>query len=153
VEKQPSTKTKSEETTMTKKTKTATASNPTVDTELKSTRLELEELRELVSTQKEKIDSLTRQLEEANQVLERDLKTDLMRRIKGKSNYQDADLEDIPIEQLQQIDATLSMGKLAAPATYKSIRSGAASATGSRLTVGNLYGKSKKEILAMEGEF
>lgn len=136
---------------MTKKSKTATASNPTVDTELKNIRLELEELRERDTTQKTTIDNLTKQLEEANQVIERDLKVDLMRRIKGKSNYSDADLEDIPIEQLQQIDATLSMGKLASPATYKNIRSGAASTQG-RLTVGNLHGLTRKQILEMGGE-
>ena len=140
---------------MAKKTKKTTASSTTTQVQWDKQAQELDEAKQTIGEQNKEITSLKRQLTEANRFIESDLKSDLKSRIRKKSNFNDADLEDKSVEQLQQIDTTLSMGKLApsAAATFKSIRAGAASAGKGTLTVGSLFGKSRKEILESEGEF
>jgi hypothetical protein len=73
-------------------------------------------------------------------------------KIMAKSDFKDADLEPLKVEQLQQIDETLSKSKGGDTVSYKPIRAGTDSSVG-RTTVGDLYGKSKKEILEMGGNF
>ena len=97
---------------------------------------------------------LKQQNVQLSDVIATDLKADLMLKIKAKSDYQQADLERLDVEQLQQIDETLSRSKGAGfdTATFKSIRAGGDSSLG-RTTVGSLYGKKRSEILAMGGDF
>ena len=85
-------------------------------------------------------------------VIETDLKTDLKLRIIATSDFKESDLEALKVEQLQQIAETLSKSKGADSVSYKSIRTGSDSNTG-RTTVGDLYGKTKEQILAMKGDF
>ena len=86
-------------------------------------------------------------------VIETDLTTDLKLRIQARSNYTDSHLTTLNLDQLQQIDKTLNMGKPEADTTFKSIRAGTASANSGLTTVGSLYLKSRKEILESGGDF
>ena len=95
---------------------------------------------------------LKKQNVELASVIENDLKADLKLKIMAKSDFKEADLEPLKVEQLQQIDETLSKSKGADTVSYKPIRTGGDSSLG-RTTVGNLYGKTKEQILAMQGEF
>jgi hypothetical protein len=95
---------------------------------------------------------LRKQNVELASVIENDLKADLKLKIMAMSNFKESDLEQLPVEQLQTIDETLSKSK-GGGAVYKPIRAGDASTGSGRLTVGSLYGKTRDEILASGGEF
>lgn len=95
---------------------------------------------------------LKKQNVELASVIENDLKADLKLKIMSKSEFKEADLALLKVEQLQQIDETLSKSKGADSVSYKPIRTGSDSSTG-RLTAGNLFGKTRKEILDMQGDF
>lgn len=101
--------------------------------------------------------ALHQQLEQANSIIENDLKADLTLKIMAASEYREDDLLKMTPSQLQVIEETLSKSKGFAAASsqgvYKSIRAGNASTANSNLTVGNLYGKTPKEIQDMGGEF
>lgn len=143
--------TKKEECIIPKQHKTGTATNPTVETQLKALETENAELKETNQKLADDVKKLKVQLHEANLVLERDLKTDLLMRIKSKSLYTDAQLDGLTIQQLQQIDSTLSMTK--DPGTFKNIRAaGASSPLDGRLTVGGLHGLSREQILKLDSE-
>lgn len=89
-----------------------------------------------------------------NNQLESELKADSITRIKVMSKYNDSELENLSIEELQAIEQALTKSKgLETTAVFKSIRAGDATAHSDNLTVGNLYGKSRKEILEMGGDF
>lgn len=95
------------------------------------------------------------QLEQANTLIENELKADLILKIQSASEYDEADLLQMNPAQLQTIEETLSKSKgFSAPqnGVYKSIRAGNASAN-TNLTVGSLYGKSREEILKMGGDY
>ena len=97
--------------------------------------------------------ALRLQLEQANSIIENDLKADLILKIQAASEYTEADLLTLTPSQLQTIEETLSKSKGFEVATsYKNIRAGNASAD-SRLTVGSLYGKSREDIIKMGGDF
>lgn len=96
--------------------------------------------------------ALKKQNIELASVIETDLKTDLKLKIMSKSDFKDTDLEPLKVEQLQQIDETLCRTRGGDTATYKPIRSGNDSQTG-HATVGNLYGKTRAQILAEGGNF
>jgi len=129
--------------------KTGNAANPTVETQLKDMNQELKEIREQRDSLVKANTLLKRQLKEANDVIGTDLKADLIMRIKQKSEYDTAQLGDMKIEQLQAIDATLSMSKEPS-GTHKPIRAGNASTGNKNLTIGSTYGKTAKEIAEME---
>jgi len=93
-----------------------------------------------------------RQNVELASVIENDLKADLKLKIMAKSDFKESDLETMSVEQLQQIDETLSRVKGGAT-TYKPIRAGAASEKRGRTTVGCLFNKKRSDILAMGGDF
>jgi len=96
---------------------------------------------------------LRAQLEQSNNIIENDLKSDLIIRIQSASEYKETDLLSLSPSQLQTIEETLSKSKNFDVATsFKSIRAGSAS-TSSNMTVGSLYGKTAKEIQAMGGDF
>lgn len=94
------------------------------------------------------------QLTQANSIIENDLKSDLILKIQAASDYTETDLLALSPSQLQTIDETLSKSKNfeTAASKYKSIRAGNASEN-TNMTVGNLYGKSKEEIVKMGGDF
>jgi hypothetical protein len=96
--------------------------------------------------------SLKRQCVQLASVIENDLKADLILKIMAKSDYKQSDLTDLKVEQLQTIDETLSRSK-GLDSVYKPIRAGTATEKSARTTVGSLYGKSRKEILEMGGDF
>ena len=123
----------------------------TIKTQLASLTMDNANLKKDLEVEKDKNQALTKQCVQLAAVIEGELKSDLMVKIMTKSDYKQADLEPLNVEQLQTIDATLSKSK-GATATYKSIRAGNDSTTDSRLTVGNLYGKTREQILAMRGE-
>jgi len=131
------------------KPKTGNAANPTVDTQLKTMNQELKEIKEQRDALQTETALLKRQLKEANDVIGTDLKADLILRIQQKSEYDTAQLEDLPIEQLQTIDATLSMSKEPS-GTHKNIRAGNASTGSKNLTIGSTYGLTQKQIAEME---
>jgi hypothetical protein len=99
--------------------------------------------------------ALRHQIEAANNIIENDLKADLILKIEAASEYKESDLLALSPTQLMTIEQTLAKGKNfeSATATYKSIRAGSASAESANMTVGNLYGKSREEIIKMGGDF
>ena len=136
---------------MAKKPKTALDS--TVKAQLASLTLTKNSLEKENQTLSEENKALKKQNVQLANVIENDLKAEVKVRILAMSGYKESDLEDLPIEQLQQIEETLSKAKGAETASYKSIRAGGASEHAGHLTVGSLYQKSRKEILESEGEF
>ena len=100
-------------------------------------------------------EALRTQLEQANTIIENDLKADLILKIQNASDYQETDLLQMTPSQLQTIEETLTKSKGYAstqPNPYKSIRAGNASQKTNRLTVGNLYGKTREELMKLGGE-
>jgi predicted choloylglycine hydrolase len=85
-------------------------------------------------------------------IVDTQIRSDLEAKIFSTGNYKKSDLEDKEIEDLQTIAETLSRSK-GVDSVFKSIRAGTASKSEARNTVGNLYGKSRKEILEMGGDF
>jgi len=137
------------------KQKIATASDNTVKVQLASLTIDLERAKQDVDRLTTENKTLRKQNVELASVIENDLKADLQLKIRARSKYTDADLEALTIEQLQQIDETLAKGKGIdnSSVAYKSIRAGDTADHTGLLTVGNLYGKSRKDILESAGEF
>jgi len=137
------------------KPKKATASDPTVNVQLASLTIDVERLKTELEAKTTENKALRKQNVELASVIENDLKADLKLKIRARSQYTDADLEQLSIEQLQQINETLMKGKGIdnSSVTYKSIRAGDTADHAGRLTIGSLYGKSRKEILESAGEF
>ena len=137
---------------MTEKPKTETALDSTVKVQLSALTLDnarlTRENQELTETNKQ----LKAQNIQLASVIENDLKADLKLKIMSKGDYKDSDLEPLKIEQLQQIDETLTRSKSGDSLTFKPIRTGNDSDKG-KTTVGNLYNKTRKEILDMGGNF
>ena len=138
---------------MSKKPKKATASDTTVKAQLAQLTIDNARREKEIETLTAENKTLRKQNVELASVIENDLKTGLKLNIRARSNYSDSDLESLTLEQLQQIDQTLSKGKGVEASSYKSIRAGGASEHKGHLTVGSLYQKSRKEILESEGEF
>lgn len=138
---------------MTDKPKTETAIDSTVSVQLASITLDngrlTTENKQLIEENK----ALKAQNIQLASVIETDLKADLKLKIMAMGDYKDSDLEPLKVEQMQQILETLSRGRgIDTVASYKSIHAGNDSETG-RMTVGNLFNKTRKEILEMEGKF
>jgi hypothetical protein len=139
---------------MTENVKTEIASD-TYKTANAALALENAQLKNINTSLTSEATALRQQLEQANSIIENDLKADLILKIQSASEYQEADLLKMNPSQLQVIEETLSKGKnfnVASTGVYKSIRAGNASVD-SNLTVGNLYGKSREEIQKMGGDF
>ncbi len=115
--------------------------------------LKTKQLQEELEQTKTERDALQKQNLELRNTIEGDLKADAIVRIMKKGDFKLADLETKKFHELQQIDAILSSAGKGLDPTYKQIRVGNASQSDARGTVGNLYGKSKAEILAMGGDF
>ena len=126
--------------------------NPIVQAQLDSLSYDKEKLTKEVDVLTTENVKLKRQLKQANDVLETSLAARIKMSIRGKSTYNDADLEGLTIEQLQYIDKTLDKSKPMTDATFKSIRAGGASEQRGPTTVGDLCGKTKDEIREMGGE-
>jgi len=124
----------------------------TVKVQLAALTLENEQLKKRLTEKENENVVLRKQNVELASVIENDLKADLTLQIMAASDFKEADLENLSIEQLQTMVSTLSKRK-AGDAIFKPIRAGASTDKASRLTVGNLYGKTRAEILAMEGDF
>jgi uncharacterized membrane protein YheB (UPF0754 family) len=139
-----------EDSKMTKQEKT-TVSNPVVAAQLADALLQKSEWKTRYLKKDVENKLLKRQLNEANKVLEGELRSDLLIHIRAKGDFNEADLATKNIEELQQIDATLSKAK-GVSATYKPIRTAGDTEQKGLTTVGSLYGKTKEEILAMGGE-
>ena len=138
---------------MTDDKKTETAMDSTVKVQLASITLDNARLQKENTQLLDENKALKTQNVQLASVIETDLKADLKMKIMSKGDFKDADLEPLKIEQLQQIDETLSRSKVGDSAvSFKSIRTGNASDAG-RMTIGDLYGKSKKQILEMGGNF
>jgi len=138
--------TKHEKTT---KTKTMVDSTKVADT------LRIAKLTAENDAQTKEINELKRTLKSQNDILENKLKVDSILNIKAMSDYKDAELEALSIEDLQKLEVALtrSKGIDSSSVSYKSIRAGDSEDHAGRLTVGSLYGKSRKEILESAGEF
>lgn len=136
---------------MTEKPKTETANDIVehqLDT-LSSNNVRLQKANDALVSE---LNSVKKQNTQLGSVIENQLKADLKIDIRGRSDYKDSDLESMTYAQLKQIDDTLSRTKGGDTATYKSIHAGNDTQTG-RTTVGDLYGKTRKEILDLKGEF
>ena len=129
-----------------------TKMDATVKVELARLTLDNASLDKEVQHLRDENKGLKRQNIELASVIENDLKADLLVKIMAKSDYKQSDLETLKVEQLQTIDETLSRSK-GVDAIYKSIRTGTASESSARTTVGSLFNKTRKEILEMGGEF
>ena len=121
----------------------------TVKTQLAVMALEQRQKDIAVAALTEENKQLKQQNIELAAVIENDLKADLAIKIMAASQYQENDLANMTVEQMQSIHETLSKSK-GYVSTFKSIRAGNASTQISRLTVGDLYGKSREEIAKME---
>ncbi|MCJ7767858.1 hypothetical protein MUP79_05670 [Candidatus Bathyarchaeota archaeon] len=139
---------------MTEKPKTETAMDSTVKVQLASITLDNARLTTENTRLADENKALKKQNVELASVIENDLKADLKLKVMAKSSFKESDLEPLKVEQLQQIDETLSRGKGIDTTTpsYKSIHAGNDAQTG-RTTVGDLYGKTREQILAMKGDF
>lgn len=137
---------------MTEKPKTETATDSTVRVQLASLTLDNARYQKENVRLEDENKSLKKQNIELASVIENDLKADLKVKIMAKGDFKEADLEPLKVEQLQQIDETLSKSKGADSVSYKPIRSGNDSSIG-RTTVGDLYGKTRQQILDMKGDF
>jgi len=130
-----------------------TATDATIGVQLASLTLDNARMKKELQQALDENKALKKQNIELASVIETDLKADLKLKIMSKSDYKEADLEPLNVEQLQQIDETLLRSKGTDTATpYKPIRAGTDSSLG-RTTVGNLFGKTRKEILASQGDF
>jgi hypothetical protein len=130
----------------TKKVETA---SDTVKTQLAKTSIELAALRSEVGRYKTENDALKQMNIDLTNVIETDLKADLILKIQAasKGKYTPNDLQHLQVEQLKNIEEVLyKAGNFENTASYKTIRAGAASFDHSaRLTVGNLYKQPKGE--------
>jgi len=135
---------------MTDKPKTETA-NDTVEHQLEtlsSTNAVLKKANDELTTER---DLLKKQNAQLGSVIENQLKADLKVAISARSAYTDTDLASMTYDQLKQIHDTLSRIK-GDTTSYKPIRTGSDAQSG-RATVGDLYGKTRAEILKMGGDF
>jgi hypothetical protein len=137
---------------MIEKPKTETATDSTVQVALASLTLDNGRLQKENVQLTDENKALKAQNVQLASVIENDLKADVKLKILARTDYKASDLEPLTIEQLQQIDVTLSRTKGGDAATYKSIHAGNDSQAG-RTTVGDLYGKTREQILAMQGDF
>ena len=136
---------------MSKKQKAAT---DTVNVQLGTLTLDNAKLQKDIETLLEENKNLKKQIVELASVIENDLKADLKVKILAISDFKEAELEPLKAEQLQGILETLSKSKAGDTATsYKPIRTAGDSSDKGRTTVGNLFNKTRKEILEMGGEF
>jgi septal ring factor EnvC (AmiA/AmiB activator) len=122
----------------------------TVKTQLASLSLDNAEMQKQLTTLADENKQLKAQNIELASVIENQLKSDKILRIQAASKYDKEALANMSIEQLQAVEETLTH-TLGYQPNYKSIRAGSASINPTRLTVGDLYGKTPKEIAAMEG--
>ena len=115
----------------------------TVKTQLASASLQIASLTAERDMLKGENTTLKQQVIDLTNVVEQDLKSDLIVRIQAASQgkYQPNDLQPMPVERLKDIEEVLvKAGAFTNPATFKNIRAGAASFNhDARLTVGNLY--------------
>jgi len=146
---------------MTEKPKTETATayqkiavDETVQVQLSSVTMRNADLEKENVQLKDENKALKTQNIQLASVIETDLKADWMVKVMAISDYKQADLEPKNAKELKDMYATLSRGKGTDTVTshYKSIHAGSDSQAG-RTTVGDLFGKSRKEILAMQGDF
>jgi len=137
---------------MTDKPKTETALDSTVRVSLDRLTLDNARLTKENTELADENKALKTQNIQLASVIENDLKADLKLKIMAKSDFNQSDLEPMKVEELQKIDETLSRMKGGDTAFYKPIRAGSDSRRG-RETVGDLFGKSRKEILDMGGNF
>jgi hypothetical protein len=90
------------------------------------------------------------QLAEVGAKMDSELRADIIPSIMANSKLGIAELEHKTTAELITFDQILAASNVVSP-NYKSIRAGSASINPTRLTVGDLYGKTPKEIAAMEG--
>lgn len=130
--------------------KTEVASD-TVKTQLATYSIENAQQKQIIENLTAENEQLKQQNIELAATIENDLKSDLILKIIAVSEYTKEDLATLTIEELQNKYSTLT--KTAGfTATYKNIRAGTASTgANSRLTVGNLYGLTRAEILKRAG--
>jgi hypothetical protein len=130
--------------------KTATATNPTVGADLALLRQENSELRVKNDKITKDLETVKKQLDEANTVIERELRETLYTRITGKSNYTREELDPRTVEELQKLDADLSRGLGAASQSSKTGRFNKIVSAGDSVAQGTmpeLYGKDRATIL------
>ena len=93
-----------------------------------------------------RVDELEKALEQANDVIEGDVKARLAAKIMANSRYTIENLSKMSADELNTIDQVLSMSN----APYKGIRSAGTDKTDyPNLTVPNLFGKTDGEIQKM----
>jgi len=135
-----------------KKTDTTVSKNDTVENTLKQWAIDKAELVNENTNLKEELAKAKHKLLELDNIVQSDIRADAIMRITMRSNFTRGELESLPVNDLLKIEETLSKTK-GVDATYKPIRAGTASESQSRMTAGNLFGKSRKEILDMGGDF
>jgi predicted nucleic acid-binding Zn-ribbon protein len=127
----------------TKKEKKQETASDTVKTQLAKFSIENAALLSENTRLKDEKTALMQQNIDLANVIENDLKADIIVKIQGasKGRYQRNELQSLNIEQLKNIEEVLQKtGAFESTTTFKSIRAGAAAFDHSaRLTVGNLY--------------
>jgi len=122
------------------KSKKQEASSDTVKTQLATLSLQTATQKNTIQRLRKENDALKQHNSELASVIENDLKADLIIKIMAASKYSREELDKLPVEQLKNVEETLSKTEGFAEATYKTIRAGTAGFDHSaRLTVGDLY--------------
>ena len=128
------------------------ASDATVKAQLAALTLEREKLTKDNEQLTAENTLLRKQNVELASVIENDLKAESKLRIMAVSNYKEDDLKTLSVEDLQRIEETLGKTKGDVLLPYKTIRASGASQS-TNLTVGDLFNKSRKDILESGGTF
>lgn len=139
---------------MPEKTKTATASDPTVGSTLAKLSIENKELRTQNDMLIDDIKQLKRQLAESTAVIDTEIRAGFYQLLKGVTDFTQPELDAMSTEDLQKLCETFTRTKKDAKIPFMSIRAGGDSEQpGAGLTVGSLYGMKREDILKSAGEY
>jgi hypothetical protein len=124
----------------------------TLDNTVKALTVERDILKTAVAALTQEVENLKRTNMKMAEIEDARLTSELTTDIKRIANYSDEDLEGMKTEQMLNVKEILLRSKgTSAEAFYKPIRAGNASTENANLTVGNLYGKTREDLLKSGG--
>lgn len=124
----------------------------TLDNTVKALTVERDILKTAVAALTQEVENLKRTNMKMAEIEDARLTSELTTDIKRIANYSDEDLEGMKTEQMLNVKEILLRSKgTSAEAFYKPIRAGNDSTENANLTVGNLYGKTREDLLKSGG--